>query len=116
MPGIGETDAEWRRLKRELAAWRVHRAAGDPDGHHRSQLEGCVALIDGALDELHAPIAALTTADPRLVEHCRARDRRLVWPRRVWQFFRHRFDQRDDAGLAPTLRAAALQAWVEPLA
>ncbi|HTV03388.1 MAG TPA: hypothetical protein VMF13_22750 [Luteitalea sp.] len=111
MPGIWETDAEWRRLKRELTAWRVHRAAGDPDGQHRSQLEGCVTLIDGALDELHAPIAALTTADPRLAEHCRTHDRRLVWLRRVWQFFRDRFDQRDDAGLAPTLGAADEVVW-----
>ena len=111
MPGIWETDAEWRRLRRELATWRDHRRQRDADGQHRSQLEGCAAVIDAALQELHGPIAAMTDADPRAAAHCRVHDRRLAWLRRTWDFFRDRFDQRDDGELAPLLRAADEIAW-----
>jgi hypothetical protein len=111
VPGIWETDAEWRRLQRELAAWQDRRRRLDADGQHRSQLDGCVAVIDAALQELHGPIAATTDADPRAAEHCRVHDRRIAWLRRTWDFFRDRFDQRDDDALAPVLRAADEIAW-----
>jgi hypothetical protein len=111
VPGIWETDAEWRRLQRELAAWRDHRKQRDVDGQHRSQLDGCVAVIDAALQELHGPIVAMARDDPRAAAHCRVHDRRLAWLRRTWDFFRDRFDQRDDATLAPLLRAADEIVW-----
>ena len=119
MPGVWETEAEWHRLKRELGEWRTRRLLVDTEGQHRSQIETAHMLIDRALAELHGPIAALPAADARSVEQCRVHDRRLAWLRRVWNFFRERFDQRDDPALAPLLRAADELVWSchrEPLA
>ncbi len=111
MPGVWETDAEWRRLKRELEAWRGQRVRADILGQHRSQIDAAFTLVDRVLDELRAPIAAMTGVGAAVAEQCRVHDRRLAWLRRLWDFFRDRFDQRDDATLAPLLRGADEVVW-----
>jgi hypothetical protein len=111
MPGVWETDAEWRRLKRELGAWRGRRVGADVLGQHRSQIDAAFALVDRVLDELRAPIAAMSGAGAAVAEQCRVHDRRLAWLGRLWDFFRDRFDQRDDATLAPLLRGADEVVW-----
>jgi hypothetical protein len=111
MPGVWETDAEWRRLKHELQAWREHRVRADTLGQHRSQLGAAGTLIDRALDELRVPFSTLTGTGPTIAEACRIHDRRLAWLRRLWNFFRERFDQRDDPTLAPLLRGADEVVW-----
>jgi hypothetical protein len=49
------------------------------------------------------------TAD--LFDECRLYDLRILWLRRVWQYFRDKFDQRDDEGLRPVLEAADDVVW-----
>lgn len=111
MPGAWETEAEWRRLKRELDAWHERRVRADAVGQHRSQLEAAYTLVDRVLAELRVSIAALAGAGPAVAEQCRVHDRRLAWLRRLWDFFRERFDQRDDTTLAPVLRGADEVVW-----
>jgi hypothetical protein len=111
MPGVWETDAEWWRLKHELQAWREHRVRADTLGQHRSQLGAAFTLVDRVLDELRVPLAALTGVGMAVAEQCRVHDRRLAWVRRLWDFFRERFDQRDDPTLAPLLRGADEVVW-----
>jgi hypothetical protein len=111
MPGAWETEAEWRRLNRELDAWRERRARADALGQHRSQLEAAYTLVDRVLAELRLPIAALAGTGQEIAEQCRVHDRRLAWLRRVWDFFRERFDQRDDPTLAAVLRGADEVVW-----
>ena len=111
MPGVWETDAEWRRLKRELGAWRERRVRADVLGQHRSQLDAAFTLVDRVLDELRVPIATLTGTGVTVAGQCRVHDRRLAWLGRLWAFFRERFDQRDDATLAPVLRGADEVVW-----
>lgn len=111
MPGVWETDAEWRRLKRELEAWREHRVRADVLGQHRSQLGAAFTLVDKALDQLREPIVSMSGTAGNLTVQCRVHDRRLAWLRRVWGFFRERFDQRDDPTLAPLLHGADEVVW-----
>jgi hypothetical protein len=111
MPGVWETDAEWRRLKGELVAWRKRRVAADPSGQHHSQLEATHGLVDGVLERLQGPIAAMSGVGAHVAEACRVHDRRLAWLRRLWSFLRDRFDQRDDPTLGPVLRAADEVVW-----
>lgn len=111
MPGVWETDAEWRRLKEELQAWRDHRVRADALGQHRSQIAAAFTLVDGILGELHDPIAATAGTAASVAQQCRVHDRRLAWLRRLWGFFRERFDQRDDPALAPLLRGADEVVW-----
>ncbi|BCS35920.1 hypothetical protein TBR22_A51550 [Luteitalea sp. TBR-22] len=111
MPGVWETEAEWRRLKRELGEWHARRRLADATGQHHSQLQAAHTLVDGVLDRLHGPITAMTTAGAHVSEACRVHDRRLAWLRRLWEFLRVRLDQRDDAVLGPVLRAADEVVW-----
>ena len=111
MPGAWETEAEWRRLTRELAAWRDRRVRADALGQHRSQLESVCTLLDRVLGELRVPMASMTGDDAAILQQSRVHDRRLMWVRRLWDFFRDRFDQRDDPTLAPVLHGADEVVW-----
>ena len=111
MPGVWETEAEWYRLRQELDAWHEHRRHADAEGLHRTQLLTAYTLIQRVLAELHVPIAGIAGDDQQALAQCRVHDRRLAWVRRVWDFFRDRFDQRDQPALAPVLRAADEVVW-----
>jgi hypothetical protein len=111
MPGIWESDAEWRRLKRELDEWRARRVRADTLGQHRSQLEAAYTLVDRALAELRVAMATLPGADASIDGQWRVHDRRIAWLRRLWAFFRERFDQRDDPALEAVLRGADEVVW-----
>ena len=111
MPGAWESEAEWRRLKRELDAWRARRMRADALGQHRSQLDAAYTLVDRVLAELRVAMASLSGTGGAVAEQARVHDRRLAWLRRLWDFFRERFDQRDDPALAAVLTAADEVVW-----
>ncbi len=111
MPGAWESEAEWRRLKRELDAWRARRVRADALGQHRSQLDAAFTLVDRVLAELRVAMASMTGAGASLAEQARVHDRRLAWLRRLWDFFRERFDQRDDPALGAVLTGADEVVW-----
>ncbi len=111
MAGAWETEAEWGRLKRELDAWRTRRVHADVLGQHRSQLGAAYTLVDLALAELRVPIAAVAGSAGQIAAQCRVHDRRIMWLRRLWDFFRERFDQRDVPALAVVLRGADEVVW-----
>ena len=111
MPGAWESEAEWRRLKRELDAWRARRVRADALGQHRSQLDAAYTLVDRVLAELRVAMASMTGAGASLAEQARVHDRRLAWLRRLWDFFRERFDQRDDPALGAVLTGADEVVW-----
>jgi hypothetical protein len=111
MPGAWESQAEWRRLKRELDAWRTRRMRADTIGQHRSQLDAAYTLVDRVLAELHVAMASMTGTGDSLADQARVHDRRLAWLRRLWDFFRERFDQRDDPALGPVLSGADEVVW-----
>ena len=64
------------------------------------------------MDQLAAGLGSLDLAlsEGAIYEACRTCDLRLLWLRRVWDFFREKFDQRD-GDLADTLRAADEIVW-----
>jgi hypothetical protein len=111
MPGAWETEAEWRRLKRELDAWRVRRMRADALGQHRSQLDAAYTLVDRVLAELRLAMSTMAAAGGLAAEQARVHDRRLAWLRRLWDFFRERFDQRDDPALGAVLAGADEVVW-----
>ena len=111
MPGVWESEAEWLRLKRELDAWRARRVRADALGQHRSQLDAAYTLIDRVLAELRVAMASMTGTGASLAGQARVHDRRIAWLRRLWDFFRERFDQRDDPALGAVLRGADEVVW-----
>lgn len=89
----GEVDA----LRREFDRWISARLAGDELGNYRTQLgslevfvEELIAVTREDADvSLRAPVGEIYDA-------CREIDGRVAFIRRLWAYFRERFDQRMD--------------------
>ncbi|HKI31052.1 MAG TPA: hypothetical protein VKA46_04245 [Gemmataceae bacterium] len=113
-----QTRREFNRLATEFGGW--HKDAVDADERNRytqykTQLKAIEDLMTGAhrrlVQEFDRPaLLGLETGD--LYEVCKTYDLRIVWLRRVWQFFREKFDQRHDTeGVGAVLRAADEVVW-----
>lgn len=108
-----ESEFGLARLHDEVAEWLAHRRNADARSQYASQLRAIESFIEGALDGLQASLLGVDAGGP-LVEvysQCRAFDQRAAWLRRVWQFFREKFDQRDDPELGAVLAAADEVVW-----
>jgi hypothetical protein len=107
------TEAELTQLTGEFQAWLERRRNRDEQGQHATQLDAVEALMSTGADSLRKAVREIDLAQPTgdLFESCRLFDLRVLWLRRVWQFFREKFDQRDDARLQPVLKAADEVVW-----
>ena len=108
-----ETLREAERLRTELLTWLCERCKKDEKQQYRTQLKSIRTLIDGALTDLQPDLNALdSTKEPGLFyADCRLLDLRILWLRRIWYFFKEKFDQRDDTLMGPLLRAADEVVW-----
>ncbi|RKG87930.1 hypothetical protein [Corallococcus terminator] len=110
---LGRLRRELGSLRAEFAAWLALRKKHDVAEQHASHFTAIEACIDGAARGLTKHLDTLDLDLPRgeFAEQCRRHDLRILWLRRLWRFFRERIDQRDDARLAPLLRAADEVVW-----
>lgn len=109
---VADTRREIMRLRAELRAWLATRRGRDTLQQFATQLNVLEAVLLRGLDGIEAALPAAESAAPAQdVESCRRIDRATVWMRRVWTFFRSRFDQRDDPRFAPLLAAADEVVW-----
>lgn len=108
-----QTEVEFFRLKSESSAWWSERYAGDSLKQYRTQLNAIKSLLDSAIDYLQAQLNALDLNVPPgdIYESCRLFDLRVIWLRKVWQFYKEKFDQRADKTLQPILMAADEVVW-----
>lgn len=109
---VADTRREITQLRNELRGWLAMRRARDQQQQFHTQLNVLEAVLMRGLDGIDAALPqgdAIATAQD--FESCRRIDRATVWMRRVWMFFRSRFDQRDNARLAPLLAAADEVVW-----
>lgn len=111
-----QTDLEIDLLWNQIQIWLDHRSRpdhGNPKGQYSTQLRAVAALFSSAAEEIRRRFGAIDPTQPegRLYQECRWLDQRVLWLRRVWQFYREKFDQRDDDELSPTLRAADEIVW-----
>jgi hypothetical protein len=113
------TVAELRRLSDAMGAWLIRRRLADCDaagtyiGRHKTQLDTIERVLKRAADQLAKDADALSTNSDAgaFADDCRAIDIATVWLQRLWEFYRERFDQRDDADLGPVLQAADEIIW-----
>lgn len=108
-----QTGGEFSRLKAEAEGWRRRREREDKLGQYHTQLASIKALIDSAAGYLQAQLDGLDVNRPagEFYEQCRLFDLRVIWLRKVWKFYRDKFDQRDDENLRPVLKAADEVVW-----
>jgi hypothetical protein len=108
-----ETLAELDRLRTELTEWLKQRRGADSRGQYATQLnvlegEVCTA-IQALRDWVLRAFGPLSTGD--VFRQLAADDRRIIWIRDAWNYYRQKFDQREAAGLQTVLRAADEVVW-----
>src|SRR5262245_16588559 len=92
----GQTRTEIARLREEVRLWLGRRTQADTHQQYVTTLQLLESLFGAALDEIDLAARKLDAmAEPALWDEARRLDRGLVWVRRVWEYFRRRFDQRD---------------------
>jgi hypothetical protein len=108
-----QSTLELARLEADVRAWLEHRRARDSRNQYSTQLGAIETFVGGAVSGLRRGLDegdAGRGAD-EIYRDCRALDVRVAWLRRVWGFFREKFDQRDDPQLEPVLAAADEVVW-----
>jgi hypothetical protein len=100
-----------QRTRDGIKDWLAHRHKSDVDaekryvGRHERQREALSTILLGAADQL---LREAREADPtapvgEFFDGCRLFDEAAVWLARVWEFYRDRFDQRDDPAFGPVV-------------
>lgn len=108
-----QTVRDLRRLRTELDDWISHRVAGA----QRQRFDSQIHTIGAEIREAAAAVASLLDGDlagRSLGEVCaeyNGHDQRIAWVRYVWDYFREKLDQRDDATLRAALESADEVLW-----
>ncbi len=113
------TRAELRLLRSAIEAWLTRRRLADRDaagayvGRHKTQLDTIEHVLGAAASQLADDADHLDTSLPEgeFYEKCRTLDIATVWLQRMWEFYRQKFDQRDDDRVGAVLRAADEVVW-----
>lgn len=108
-----QTFVEFNRLKSEIAAWHMARVDADKLRQYQMQLEVLKKTLDDASDYLQTELTRLDVSQPagEFYQQCRLFDLRVIWLRKLWNFYREKFDQRDDESLKALLLAADEVVW-----
>lgn len=108
-----QSQLEHSQLRCEVKAWLERRKHTDSKYQYRTQLKAIGTILTAALQQLEKALASLDLNQPEetVYAECRLFDLRTVWLRRVWEFFKEKFDQRDDPEAGPLLQAADEVVW-----
>jgi len=106
-------------LSAELSAWKARRVDADTSdlGNYRGQYDSQLNNIEREIGKAARVIGGLLGGDlsgKTYGDVCREfnfHNQRIIWIRYVWDYFREKLDQRDDANLKPTLEAADEVLW-----
>ena len=106
-------------MSAELSAWKARRVDADTSdlGNYRGQYDSQLNNIEREIGKAARVIGGLLGGDlsgKTYGDVCREfnfHNQRIIWIRYVWDYFREKLDQRDDANLKPTLEAADEVLW-----
>jgi len=98
---LEQTLVELERLDRLIRDWLEWWDQKDRDeGRHKTRLETLKTVLFGALETLRSELKNVNVSAGRdtgeLYKELRNYDQALVWLQRVWEYFKEKFDQRDD--------------------
>jgi hypothetical protein len=112
---INQTRRELNCLRGELEKWIRDRLEEDGKAQHQyqTQLTDLQVVLVKALDRIRDGVEGVAeAAGPAAVYvACRRWDNCIVRARRLWTFYREKFDQRQDPRLRDVLRAADEVVW-----
>jgi hypothetical protein len=97
-------------LRGEIEAWFCEAKFGP---QYTTQLAALQGILNDTLTGLDAGLGSLSLSAGAgwVYSQCRVLDRRLVWLRRIWEYFASRFDQRRMPRYAAVLTAADEVVW-----
>ena len=111
---ITQSKREIDRLLQEIEIWLAKRKKADEElQQYHTQLETLGTMLKQASVLLRQQVDALPVdlSSGLLYSACRTQDLRAIWLRAVWNYYRTRFDQRDDPELGRMLTAADEVVW-----
>jgi hypothetical protein len=108
--------AELARLRDELTSWFNRWNAPERRAFmvkHRRQLQRLQLTLMDALSELETPLKNLSIQTPtaEVYRRCHDFELRLIWLRRIWNYYRGKFEQRLEPGQEALLQAADEVVW-----
>lgn len=114
-----QLSTELTNLRLATSDWLEFRRANDRDdkdryvGRHETQLAAIALVLEEALEGLEEHLGNLQpqTDVEEFYGLCREYDEAIVWLRRLWEYFKDKFDQRDGPVLGPVLRSADEVVW-----
>lgn len=110
---IEETLRNAERLDQQVTEWVSRRRHRDKLYQYRTQLDALDHAFGSSLTAVRNALVRVNPATPTgdIYALCRDHDKRLCVVGRAWDFFRMRFDQREDPSLGPTVAAADEVVW-----
>jgi hypothetical protein len=107
---IEQSRAELASLGNEIAEWFSSRNFG---AQYTTQLNNLKSILEQSIESLNQELGKIQPEKESgaVYRQCRTADRRLVWVRRVWDYYAARFDQRLHPRFAPVLQAADEVVW-----
>lgn len=101
------------RCKSAFEAWLRRRQEADRSGQYASQLGALKLVVDENLGLMAHRLDSIAADSPsgEIYTRCKQVDRQLVWVRRLWDYFREKWDQRDDDERGRMLAAADEIVW-----
>jgi hypothetical protein len=111
-----QVSAELARFREELKAWFNRWQSADAREFHEKhgrQLQRLQATLMEALAGLAEPLQNLSLEPPTgdVYKKCHDFELRLIWLRRIWDYYRGKFEQRLERSLQPLLQAADEVVW-----
>jgi hypothetical protein len=110
---IRESKEESGRLAVEFDGWLKRRRDADHRGQYHTQLDLLERVVCDCLERIEGELESIprTASEGELYERCRKADRHVVFVWRLWDYFREKWDQRDDRSLGPALAVADEIVW-----
>jgi hypothetical protein len=108
-----EVAVELTVLRQEFDAWKGGLAIGPAAGFHKTQLARLDQVVKRAIKDIATALGNVVLDRPadEVYDTLQLYDFRVVWLRRVWHFYREKFDQRADPALKDHLAAADEVVW-----
>jgi hypothetical protein len=110
---VDQARRQHTHLRGEIDLWVKKRRSKDIYQQYHTQLNVLEGVLLGALCRIEVAINQLPlhSSSTELYSACRILEKRVVWIRRVWDYYRKKFDQRDDPVLGSILAAADEVVW-----
>src|SRR5262245_4396168 len=110
---LAQSAATLKRLREETLDWIHGRQKRDKHRQYVTQLGTLKQQFELIFGELERAMGAIVDRNTRrqFYADCREIDRSVMWARRIYEWYRSKFDQRDDPDLAMTLEAADEIVW-----